>query len=54
MARQARKKSITGIYHIMLRGIDGRSIFLEDGDKTKFIEQLVKAKEKANFKLYAY
>jgi hypothetical protein len=32
MARQARIKSKTGIYHIMLRGMDGRNIFLDDDD----------------------
>ena len=32
MPRQARKKSNCGIYHIMLRGVNGRQIF-EDCDK---------------------
>ncbi|MFP4698511.1 MAG: hypothetical protein ACLFMO_07375 [Eubacteriales bacterium] len=32
------KKSSTGIYHIMLRGIDKRNIFLDDEDRKKFIE----------------
>jgi len=27
MARQARIKSMTGIYHVMLKGIDSRNIF---------------------------
>jgi len=54
MARQARERSSTGIYHIMLRGIDGRNIFLDDEDKTVFIEKMLRIKEKVNFKLYAY
>lgn len=54
MARQAREKSSTGIYHIMLRGIDKRDIFLDNEDKKKFIKKLVKAKERANFELYGY
>jgi len=54
MPRQARKKSATGIYHIMLRGIDGRNIFLDDEDRSKFIEKLLSAKQNANFKLYGY
>ena len=37
MARQAREQSKTGIYHVMLKGIDGRNIFLEDEDKAVFI-----------------
>ncbi|WP_279289685.1 hypothetical protein [Acetobacterium fimetarium] len=27
MARQARVKSTTGIYHVMMKGLDGRNIF---------------------------
>ena len=54
MARMARTKSKTGIYHIMLRGIDKRNIFLDDEDRAKFIDKLMKAKEVANFKLYGY
>lgn len=54
MARQARKKSETGIYHIMLRGIDKRNIFLDDEDKRKFINSIIKAKKRGNFTLYAY
>ena len=54
MARQARKRSETGIYHIMLRGIDKRNTFLDKEDRIKFLEQLFKAKETAEFKLYGY
>lgn len=54
MARQARKRSETGIYHIMLRGIDKRDIFMDDADRIKFIEKLLKARETADFKLYGY
>ncbi|TCT12216.1 REP element-mobilizing transposase RayT [Natranaerovirga pectinivora] len=54
MPRQARKRSGTGIYHIMLRGIDKRNIFLDDEDRNIFIEKIKKAKEKANFEIYAY
>lgn len=48
------KKSVTGIYHIMLRGIDKRDIFLDNEDKLKFIEKMMKAKENGKFKLYGY
>jgi len=54
MTREARIRSKTGIYHIMLRGIDKRNIFLDDEDRLKFIEKLGKAKETASFKLYGY
>lgn len=32
MARQIRKKSGTGIYHVMLRGINRQDIFEDDKD----------------------
>ncbi|SNS53041.1 REP element-mobilizing transposase RayT [Anaerovirgula multivorans] len=54
MARMARTKSKTGIYHIMLRGIDKRNIFLDDEDRMKFLEKLLKAREVGRFKLYGY
>ena len=54
MARQSREKSETGIYHVMIRGIDKRNIFLDKEDKIKFLEKLIQAKEAAKFKLYAY
>ncbi|MBC3888422.1 transposase [Acetobacterium paludosum] len=54
MARQARAKSITGIYHVILKGIDGRNIFLDDSDRSIFMEKLNKAREIGGFQLYAY
>ncbi|MDF2548906.1 MAG: transposase [Anaerosolibacter sp.] len=54
MARIARVRSKTGIYHIMLRGIDKRNTFLDDEDRMKFIEKLLKAERTAGFKLYGY
>lgn len=54
MPRQARVRSITGIYHIMLRGIDKRDIFLENEDKLKFLECIERAKAKGNFKALGY
>ena len=54
MSRDARAKSQTGIYHIMLRGIDKRNIFLDDEDRMKFLDKLMKSKEVANFNLYGY
>jgi len=40
VARQARVKSKSGIYHIILRGINRQTIFEEDEDKFKFLECL--------------
>ena len=54
MARLPRKRSSTGIYHVMLRGIDKRNIFLHDDDKEKFSDYLFRAKELGVFELYGY
>ncbi len=54
MSRQARKKSATGIYHVMLRGIDKRNIFFDEQDYKKFIQYMGCVKSGGGFDLYAY
>lgn len=52
--RQARKKSKSGIYHIMLRGINRQTIFKDEKDKQKFLKTIERYKEIGNYKLYSY
>ena len=40
MARQARELSGTGIYHVMLRGINRQNIFYDDEDYQRFVQVL--------------
>ncbi len=54
MPRTARGKSMSGIYHIMLRGIYKQIIFEDDEDMRKFIEVMSKYKHISNFELYGY
>lgn len=54
MPRSAREKSQTGIYHIMLRGIDKRDIFLIENDYRKFLHYVGLVKEKNELSLLAY
>ncbi|NPV45299.1 MAG: transposase [Firmicutes bacterium] len=54
MPRTARKRSSTGVYHIMLRGLDKRNIFLDEEDKMKFMGKIMLAKERGKFELYGY
>ena len=54
MPRAARKESSTGVYHIMLRGINQQQIFEDDEDYDKFLEVLGDCKIVSGFKLYAY
>ena len=46
--------SSTGIYHVMLRGINRQTIFEDDGDRVKFLDVLKQSKEKSGFELYGY
>ena len=54
MPRGAREKSATGIYHIMLRGVDRRVIFEDEDDALHFIGLLRADKVRCGFALYGY
>ena len=54
MPRQARRLSESGIYHIMLRGINRQQIFEDPEDYDKFIDVLKACKEVSGFEIYAY
>lgn len=54
MPRQARIKSESGYYHILLRGIGKQRIFEDCKDREKFIEILKKYKEELQYKVIAY
>lgn len=54
MPRQARKKSESGIYHIMLRGINKQQTFEDDEDCQKYLQILKECKAVSEFKLFAY
>lgn len=54
MPRQAREKSNTGIYHLILRGINRQNIFENDEDRNKFIKVLSYYKTISDYELYGY
>lgn len=54
MPRCARKKSKSGIYHIMLRGINRQTIFEDEEDRFKFIDTLRHYKQKCEYNIFAY
>lgn len=54
MPRQAREKSSSGVYHIMLRGINKQDIFYDEEDKLRCIETLNKYKNICSYKVYGY
>lgn len=54
MPRQAREKSGTGIYHVMLRGVNKQNIFEDDEDRLKFLTTIKYYKKISNYKVYGY
>ncbi len=54
MARVARMKSDSGIYHIMIRGINKQSILEDNEDNQKFLEVLKECKILSEYKIYGY
>ena len=56
MPRTMRKRSRTGLYHVMAKGNAGQDIFNHDRDRRKFLEVLseVKSNSEATIKIYAY
>lgn len=54
MPRQARRKSESGIYHVMLRGINQQQIFEDSEDCEKFLEILKDCKAVSEYKVFAY
>ena len=54
MPRVARRRSSTGIYHVMLRGVNRQQIFFDKEDYRCFIGLLGHYKKKCGFKLHAY
>lgn len=54
MARKARQAVSDGIYHVIQKGNTARCLFETDADRHTFLNLLIEAKKKYDFKLYAY
>lgn len=54
MARKARMRSRSQVYHILLRGTEKQDIFIEDEDKRKMLQILKEKKRDKAFFIYAY
>ncbi len=54
MARQARQKSKTDIYHVILRGINRQQIFMDDEDYQHFIGLMDRYRDISHYEVYAY
>ena len=54
MPRGARKQAESGIYHLMLRGINRQQIFEDESDAERFLEVLASYKETCRYELLGY
>lgn len=52
--RVARIKSNSGIYHIIMRGINRQTLFEDEEDYNKFIQTIQRYKETSEYNIYAY
>ena len=54
MPRVSRQQSRSGIYHVMVRGINKQDIFLENEDFLRYLEVLTKVKQRSKCILHGY
>ena len=54
MARNVRQNSSTGIYHVILRGINRQQIFYDEEDYDYFIRLMDRFQEISHYEIYAY
>jgi len=54
MVRQARQKCESGVYHVVLRGINRGDIFFDDDDDLRFLETIEQKKRSEEYCLYGY
>jgi len=54
MARLARAKSESGIYHVIVRGINRQNIFHDEEDEFAYLNRLTQYKKECGIELYAY
>lgn len=54
MPRVARERSKSGIYHIIIRGINRQTMFEDEEDRVRFIDTLRKYREVCEYQVYAY
>jgi REP element-mobilizing transposase RayT len=54
VSRTARKKSCTGVYHVISRGVNRQNIFVDREDYRKYLEIIDAYKVRYQFELYAY
>lgn len=54
MPRAARKKSETGIYHVIVRGVNRKELFHNEEDYKRYLEIIQRTKQVSGCEIYAY
>lgn len=54
MPRTQREQSPTGIYHVIMRGVNRQKIFGDYEDRQKLIERLIKFRKVSGYRIFAY
>ena len=54
MPRYSRVRSVSGIYHVMLRGINKQIIFESDADRYRFVKTIDRFKVISKYEVYGY
>lgn len=54
MPRSAREKSKTGIYHVILRGVNQKTIFHDDEDNRRFLTTIERYKSVSSINVYGW
>lgn len=54
MPRRARERSESGIYHVVLRGVNRGKIFCDEEDNRYFLETVLRKKSEGQFDVYGY
>ena len=54
MPRQARQKSKTGVYHLLVRGINRGDIFHDDEDRQRYIDTMVRITKESDAMILGY
>jgi len=54
MVRKAREKGESGVYHVVLRGINRQDIFYDEDDYQRFLEILAQKKSAEQYEVYGY
>lgn len=54
MPRRARQESKTGVYHVMVRGLNKLSVFAQKGEKTRIVNLINEKQDEYDVEIYAY